>query len=483
MITKVLVSASCGFWDRDFESNTFFANEEFCDFLGINRTDLPDLESLETLLHPDDRIQFKNAIEDHYRNPDSSSVNLNLRYRHKSGKWISTYFRGRVIDRDPQGKPLRFIGDHVDLTRLTNTEEELRHRNESLELLSEGINAGIWEWDVASGKTIWSPRLFEILGYQPYEMETSYDLFMNEMIHPDHVEGLKKNLDDYLNHKSPYQTEFKCLCRNGEYRWFETHGAARFDSDGNAIRMIGSLLDINDRKQLEERSLRSIDILTSSNQRLLNFAYIVSHNLRSHSANMLSLLEIFQDVTEEQKAEIFNHLKNNASKLLETIDSLADVVKIQTELDKKRELLSLAAVTDRVLHGLSEAIRKTGIEITTDFSEIPEVKCIPAYLESILHNLVSNAIKYRDPDKNAVCSLVTRKSSKGCMLICSDNGQGIDLVQHREQLYGLYKTFHGNPDAKGVGLFLIKNQIESLGGTIEIESKIDEGTTFTITLP
>jgi len=479
-IKTFLDEASNASWDWELKTNRFSPSRGIFDLFDLGPADLPDLVAFQRLLHPEDQIQFEQALHYHLQNPGSPSISLTLRHQRQSGAMLHTLFLGRVIDRDENGEAVRIVGELIDLTPLLEIEKDLQLRNENLELVNEGINAGIWEWDVASGKTIWSSRLFELLGYEPGEIETSYDLFMNELVHPEHIEGLSANLENCLNHQGVYQFEFKCLCKDGAYKWFETHGAVRFDERGIPIRMIGSMLDINHRKQLEEKNLRSIDILTSNNQRLLNFAYIVSHNLRSHSANLISLLEIFNEGDVEQKGEVYAHLKTNAVELFQTIEHLADVVKVQTALDKKKQWLGFEAYTKRVINGLSETIGKVRIKITTDFHEAPEVEYIPSYLESILHNLISNAIRYRHPQRNPTCAISTRKTENGIFLICADNGIGIDLDQHQDKLFGLYKTFHGNANARGVGLFLIKNQIESLGGTIAVASKVNEGSTFTI---
>lgn len=483
MIKNLLNESSDGFWDWDLRTNSFLVSQGLVELLGVSESEITGLTTLIRMLQDDDQEAFERALNHHLNTPNSRPAKMVLRLRHRSGDMIDVLFKGLVLDRDSEGTPLRVIGDYTNFTALFSMEEELQFRNENLQLVNKGINAGIWHWDVSSGVTSWSDRLFEMLGYQPNETETSYDIFMNQLVHPDHIEKLRSNLDDYLNHRGPYRIEFKCLCKDGKYRWFETHGAAKFDKDGKAIRMIGSMLDIDQRKQLEEKNLRSIESLTSGNQRLLNFAHIVSHNLRSNAANLFNLLEIFEEAEEDQKLEIRNLLKANADQLLQTIEHLADVVKIQTQLESKKQLLDFESVTNRIVTGLCETINAANIDISSDFHHAPEVECVPAYLESMLHNLISNAIKYRDPGKQAICSLTSKQTETHISLFCHDNGLGIDLDKHRHKIFGLYKTFHGNSDARGVGLFLMKSQIESMGGTIEVQSEPFIGSTFTICFP
>ena len=106
----------------------------------------------------------------------------------------------------------------------------------------------------------------------------------------------------------------------------------------------------------------------------------------------------------------------------------------------------------------------------------------PAYLESIILNLLSNAIKYRDPEKKPMVTINLFQENENVFLTVSDNGLGIDMEKHGDKLFGMYKTFHGNKNSKGIGLFITKNQIESMGGTIKVESEPGKGTTFEIKL-
>ena len=109
-----------------------------------------------------------------------------------------------------------------------------------------------------------------------------------------------------------------------------------------------------------------------------------------------------------------------------------------------------------------------------------QLKVVPAYLDSILLNFITNSIKYKSPDKKSFIKFSASKEDKDVMFLVEDNGRGIDLKRHGGKMFGMYKTFHGNKDAKGVGLFITKNQIEAMGGNIEVESEVGVGTKFTI---
>jgi signal transduction histidine kinase len=135
---------------------------------------------------------------------------------------------------------------------------------------------------------------------------------------------------------------------------------------------------------------------------------------------------------------------------------------------------------NKVLDVLNDSLHKKDINVLNYISESVCVECLPAYLESIILNLVTNAIKYSDKSKAAKIIFTSSENSEFVILSIKDNGLGIDLERHKESIFGLYNTFHKNNDARGVGLYLTKNQIENMGGKIEVESEIAIGSTFKI---
>jgi signal transduction histidine kinase len=186
--------------------------------------------------------------------------------------------------------------------------------------------------------------------------------------------------------------------------------------------------------------------------------------------------------SQEEKDEVFEHIKSISSNLNTTVKHLDEIVKIQTEASQEKPVINFEEVFTSIMGALQNNIRESNAKIEYDFSKAPEVTYIPAYLDSILQNLLTNAIKYRQKDRQLVIKCNTFQMNKHVYLLFEDNGMGIDMAKHGEQLFGMYKTFHHNNDAKGIGLFITRNQIESLGGTIKVESAVNQGTKFTIRL-
>jgi signal transduction histidine kinase len=222
--------------------------------------------------------------------------------------------------------------------------------------------------------------------------------------------------------------------------------------------------------------------LINKNKQLENFAYIVSHNLRSPIGNLTALFNLHAcEDDPSEKESLFAKMEQVAQRLDQTVEDLTAVIKVRQDTDIEKENLSFRAVLDKVVESLAVDIAQTGMTLHVDFQAIEQIHYPKVYLESIFLNLLTNAIKYRSPDRQPAVNFQTNLMENGKIeLRCRDNGLGIDLARYGEKIFGLNKTFHKHPDSRGVGLFLTKNQIESMGGAIYVESQVNIGSTFII---
>ena len=273
---------------------------------------------------------------------------------------------------------------------------------------------------------------------------------------------------------------------DGLEKWINQIGEVRVNDQGKPIEVYGTVQDITEAKRLELELLESYNVASDQNKRLLNFSYIVSHNLRMHAVNIHSLLKLYgESETEEEKTEIFDLLHKASEMLDETMQHLNDVVAVQNAVDVEVTPQVLNKHVQQAIEVLNSQIRNKNATIVNHISDDVVVNYNPAYLESLVLNFISNAIKYSHPERPPVVVLDCVRehpetASGNWKLTIADNGIGIDLAKHGSKLFGMYKTFHGNKDAKGMGLFLTKYQIEAMGGRVEVESELNKGTTFTI---
>lgn len=237
-------------------------------------------------------------------------------------------------------------------------------------------------------------------------------------------------------------------------------------------------------KLLESQKNELINIsneLIKQNGELERFAYIASHDLRSPGINLNSLLRLYENAPNpREKEEFMQAIKSVSANLLIKLDDLIELMRKRNGPAVENEDLSFEEVFMKIMENLSADVKQTKSKVEHDFTQAPCIRYPKSYLESIMQNLLTNAIKYRHPDRQPHIKIRTYlESEKTCMQV-KDNGLGIDLKKHGHKLFGIYNTFHNREDSKGIGLFITKAQIVTMGGDIIAESTAGEGTTFTV---
>lgn len=253
------------------------------------------------------------------------------------------------------------------------------------------------------------------------------------------------------------------------------------DDEGNINMFIGFGIDITERKTLEEKQSVMMKRLSVQNTQLLDFCNIVSHNLRGPLINMAMLVEFIEESDDLDEIKVLTSKLNPVIESLNTtFNELVESIQVQQDLEVETENVNLQEYLQRTLDGLEMQIDKVGAKIKVNLEDAPTVNYPPKYLNSIFHNLVSNALKYRSPERPPVIEISTRKNKDSVLLIVKDNGLGIDLTKHKDNVFKIGKVFHKHPNAKGLGLYMTKTQIEAMNGKIWVESAPDAGAVFYI---
>jgi PAS domain S-box-containing protein len=254
-----------------------------------------------------------------------------------------------------------------------------------------------------------------------------------------------------------------------------------YDEKGQLSLVIGFGIDITDRKIMEEKQAALVKQLSAQNTQLIDFCSIVSHNLRAPLVNMSMLVDFIEtsDDPNEQKV-LISKLRPVIDNLHATFNELVESIQIKQDLEVKTEDVCLKDCVKRTIDGLQTEITRLEARIEVDFDAVSVINYPPQYLNSIIHNLVSNSLKYHSPDRAPLIRLQTKKINDKVLLTVSDNGLGIDLVKHRENFFKIGKVFHRHPNAKGFGLYMTRTHVEAMGGRIWVESAPDKGAVFFI---
>lgn len=221
--------------------------------------------------------------------------------------------------------------------------------------------------------------------------------------------------------------------------------------------------------------------LAIQNTQLNDFANITSHNLRSPAGNITALIStIDEDSTIEEYKTVFDMLKKVAQNLQDSLNQLIEVLHIKKNKIIEKEFLNFQDIYVKTIESLQGEILNSKAVIVASFENAPEIEYSRIYLESIFHNLISNAIKYKDGTRIPDIKIYTETRNNSLFLHVKDNGLGIDLTRHGDKIFGMHQVFHKHPNAKGIGLFMTKTQIESMNGKISVVSEVNVGTTFTV---
>lgn len=358
-----------------------------------------------------------------------------------------------------------------DITKRREDQKELAASVQRFRTLFETSLDGIYK-STPEGKFIEvNPALVKMLGYDSeqelMEIDIKSQLYFSQ---------------DERDVKEEHGVEvYRLKKKDGTEIWAEDHGRYEYDSQGNVVFHNGIIRDVTKRKTAENNLLHTLNITMEQNKRLMDFSYIVSHNLRSHSSNISGILSILELTDQEdERQRLMDMLRKVTDALDDTMYHLNNVVSIQTNKDIPSEQLSLSDYINKTKEILGEQIHSKKALVTNKVSEEVMVNYNAAYLESILLNFMSNSLKYASPTRRPKIVFSCKRENDDLRLLICDNGVGIDLDKYGDSLFGMYKTFHGNKDARGIGLFISKNQVESMGGSIEVESTPGKGSCFTI---
>lgn len=454
----------------DNEGKIMYANKSLCqtmeykfsELYGINAEDLflkCDLEKAKMKQRIADR---KGKISDYY----------DIMMHSKTGKeiWFSVYASPYY---DADGKVMGSLGIHTNIS-------DIRARDNYHKALTKNLTDFITSSDKHANILFLSPAMEKALGYTTEEIK-GQPLF--NLIHPDEREKAKEGITRLLQAPGlSVNTVIKFYTKSGEILWAEGV-VTNLTHDPSVNALVANFHDITERIRTEQSLNKLLHTTNAQNERLLNFAYIVSHNIRSHSANMEGILEIIgTEQDENRKVKLYGMLQKSVNKLNQTISNLNEIVTIQTDTNEQRALLNIRQEVIKCCNVIGVLLSKTNAIIHNNVPESFEISCIGPYMESILLNLLSNAIKYRSPNRIPMVIINAEKTNRGVVITIEDNGMGIDLIKNRNKLFGMNKTFHGNEDARGLGLYITKSQVESMGGRIEVESELNVGTKFSVYL-
>jgi PAS domain S-box-containing protein len=431
-------------------------------------------------IHPEDSIKMSIKL---YSFIEQKTAKWQDQYRFKcaDGSYKYVLDRGFIL-KDETGKSVRMIGAIQDVTKQKEEEQRLKlletvitHTKDSVLITKADLNEG-----KVPDIVYVNPSFLATSGYTFDEIVgKSPEIFIG----PNSSKDEHEKLINAIKNKRECQIETLSYKKNKDAYWVNFNMLPVYDSEGEVSHWVSIQRDITEDKKQEVEKEQLIKELTIKNKDLQQFSYITSHNLRAPLSNLTGLLSLIEDIPIEdpQLKEIIDGFNKSTHLLNETINDLVKVIIIKDNHSIEKEYILLKDLFEDVFGQLDFLIGLHKPIILFDFGNISFLNTNKSYIESILLNLLTNSIKYKSQDRKLKINIKAYQSEDSTVLKFKDNGIGIDLERNKDKIFGLYQRFHDYPDSKGLGLYLVKSQVETMGGTISIESTVNVGTTFTLT--
>ena len=484
---KSIISVSnTGGWEYHGDTDYLWCSPEYFLMLGRKQSDYDFSgaknlkETWIDLLHPEDRERSINHFAEYLKKGSIGTYESYFRMLHVDGSWVWIWSRGQTL-RDTQGKLTQLtVGTHIDITERNKAEALIKEQAEVFTAIIENANEAIWllapDLTVLQFNKTLKERIQKNGG-----KEISLGVNFKEYLYA----GSEKDFMIMFNEALTGNYPEKELCQtniHGVQFLIRTRMYPVSDTQKKLIGVAILTENITDRKALESERQKIVEEMLQRNRDLEQFTYIVSHNLRAPVANIIGISDYMQntEMESDETEEMNNGLRKSVDQLDGVIKDLNNILQLKREISEKKEIVKFSDIINNINVSIVNLIEKEEVTFVLDFTAVEEIETIKSYLHSIFYNLISNSIKYRRQDVKPVIEIKSNFVEDKLEITYKDNGLGIDLEKKGDLVFGLYKRFHTHAEGKGIGLFMVKTQVETLGGTISIKSEIDKGTEFKI---
>ncbi|KAA9332094.1 PAS domain-containing protein [Hymenobacter busanensis] len=381
---------------------------------------------------------------------------------------------------------------------ITRKNEELRAQESARQMMEqaaaeatrvlEGIPQIAWTASPSGRLTYLNRRWFDYTGSTS---EVPLHEQWQEHLHPDDRAAVSLRWKKCRRSGQAFDIEYRFRNHAGDYRWMLGRGLPSRNEQGEIVQWVGTNTDIHEHKlalaridQAQRQLQDNNQQLTRANVDLDNFIYTASHDLKAPISNIEGLLqallvELPPAGRSGEVQPIIDMMQGSVERFKRTIEHLTEVTKLQKENDQPASIIELKTVVEEVLLDLEPLIAETEARLDVNVATCPALSFAEKNMRSVVYNLLSNALKYRHPERVPHVQLRCHEADEYLVLEVQDNGLGLD-VQHEHKLFAMFQRFHAHVEGSGIGLYMVKKIVENAGGRIEVQSVLGEGTTFSV---
>jgi PAS domain S-box-containing protein len=487
-LERASLSSSEGHWECDLEQRRMWFSSSFHALLGYQDGELPrNMVAAEGTVHPDDRARGQAEMRRHLI--DGAVLDMMLRLRMKGGEY--RWFRHRgMAERDEHGRARSVAGSIQDVHEQKLAEDALHYAQQRFERAIKGTQDGLWEMD-ADGSAWCSPRIAELLGYEPQQLPSDTN-FLREFLHPDDTEAVAIATRTHFQQGLSYDVEIRLRTFSGEYRWYRARATAERDDGGRPLRLSGSLQDVTEARSAREQLLRATETAESANRAKSEFLANVSHEIRTPMNGIIGMTGLLLDsALNRTQRDYADTIRSSADSLLIVINDILDFSKIEAgKLDIEALELDLRTTVEEAAVMLAFQAAAKNLELVVHIHPNVPNRVIgdPQRIRQCLINLVANAIKFTHQGEIVieVRSADLDNGGPRTQFEVRDTGIGIaagtlqNLFQPFVQADSSTTRHFGGT---GLGLSIVRRLVQMMGGDVGAHSELTKGSRFWFTLP
>ncbi len=479
-------SAQLGIWDWNVKENRLTWDDRMYELYGVDKNSpLKTVELWSEGVHPDDKEKATARLQDALAG--KASFDTTFRVIHPDGKIAHIKADGLVL-RDVQGNATRMIGINRDITEVKRKELALQKEKERAERTAVELresqkvaSLGSWYLDLATNELTWSEELYKIFGFNPDLPIPAYTEHMKRFT-PESWDMLLEAVKKTRETGEPYELELEMVTAGKKGKgWMWLKGEAVFDNQKNIIGLRGVNQDITEQKMREKEMQHQNEALKKVNAELDNFVYRVSHDLRAPITSSLGLTSLCIDLCSEPEVKDLLHKQLKSLHKLDTF--IYDILNYSrnTRLELQKKPIDFKSFIEEITHQYTATY--SSVELRISIEEQAPLVTDETRLTMIFNNLISNAFKFLAPYKKTSFIEINADIKPEIALIkVTDNGIGIQQ-EYLDQIFNMFFRATDRNYGSGLGLYITKEAVEKMGGTISVESDYEEGTSFTVTLP
>lgn len=487
-------AANQGLYDLDLRTGVAVVSPEYARMLGYDPSGFSEThKAWLARLHPDDAERVF-AVFDNYIRGAIPEYRVEFRQRTANDHWKWILSVGSVQERDTDGKPIRMLGTHTDITTQKQTEAELAEQNRRLVESEAQAHMGHWWYDRSTGEAWWAAEVYRILGLPPETIAGPETL--KRLVHPDDWPDVFASLDGASDGVRPHDMQYRIVRPDGQVRFVKCRAKRVRDEFSGSKRLLGTFQDITEqheaqraiekaRDELELRVQERTRELKLANRELETFTYSVSHDLKAPLRGIDGysrlLLEDHADKLDEEGQLFLHNVRHSVAQMSQLIEDLLAYSRME-----RRNLVHSAVHLDKLIqHVLSDRrddVEQRQVAVTVDLAE-SQVFADMDGLTLVLRNLVDNAIKFTRETPSPTIRIESTKTDGGTEISVQDNGIGFDMRFH-DRIFDIFQRLQRAEDypGTGVGLAIVRKAMQRMGGRVWAESEPGSGARFFLEL-